>query len=98
LRRRRRVFFPVNFKLVFHEGVMTDGPSLPNLISSEFLSWKTNQQNKIRISQEVNTSLDIYIIYVSGQHVRVWDPDGSASWDRWWVPQTITAFDRTGFL
>jgi len=58
---------------------MTDGPSLPNLISSEFLSWKTNQQNKIRISQEVNTSLDIYIIHVSGEHVCVWEPDGSAS-------------------
>jgi hypothetical protein len=53
--------------------------SLPNLISSEFLSWKTNQQNKIRISQEVNTSLDIYILYVSGEHVRVWEPDGSVS-------------------
>jgi hypothetical protein len=76
--RRRRVF-PVNFKLVFEEGVMTDGASLPNLISSEFLSWKTNQQNKIRISQEVNTSPDIYIIYVSGEHVRVWEPDDSAS-------------------
>jgi hypothetical protein len=72
-------FLPVHFQLAFHEGVMTDGPSLPNLISSEFLSWKTNQQNKIRISQEVNTSLDIYIIYVSGEHVRVWEPDGSAS-------------------
>ncbi len=58
---------------------MTDGASLPNLISSEFLSWKTNQQNKIRISQEVNTSPDIYIIYVSGEHVRVWEPDDSAS-------------------
>ncbi len=43
-------FLPVHFQLAFHEGVMTDEPSLPNLISSEFLSWKTNQQNKIRIS------------------------------------------------